>query len=91
MRIYHAWRKYQFINSLEGKLKEEKAVILQKYARGMITRQHLIKELGFDILKPPLKYLTTYMDGVLESAQIKIAYCWRRYLKQKAAKKKLKN
>lgn len=85
-RLQRVWRRYKEINSFHHQIKTKSVKIVQKYIRGFIAREQLYRELKFDMLKPSLRYLGTFTGKIYESSQIKIAYAWRKYKREKEKK-----
>jgi hypothetical protein len=67
-RIQRQYKKFTEKRSPGYKKKQVSAVMLQKYVRGMITREKVIEIYGFAVLGPSLGYLNKYREKVEISA-----------------------
>lgn len=59
------------------------AIIVQKYMKGYLTSKHALKHMAETKIGITAAFFQTMRDDLFFSAQILIAYRWRRYLKLK--------
>ena len=74
------------MNQLIQKNKNKRAITIQKYLRGFISRIKSVELLKDKFLYQNLEWLSEMRRKVLIDCQIKIRFAWRIYLRVKAAK-----
>ena len=86
IRIQRNWKLIKFLK-MGPKIRKAKrdaaATIVQKYLKGYLTSKHALKHMAETKIGITAAFFQTMRDDLVLSAQIVIAYHWRRYTKLK--------
>lgn len=86
IRIQRNWKLIKFLK-MGPKIRKAKrdaaAITVQKYMKGYLTQKHALKQMAETKIGVTAAFFQSMRDDLLLSAQITIAYQWRRYIKLK--------
>lgn len=91
--MQRVWKKFKLLTVIPKAWRAKKKRMmstLQKRIRGYLVHKRVMKELNSTKLKQTFDFFDSIKNNLLDDAQIKISYRWRRYKKDKKKKKKTK-
>lgn len=91
--LQRVWKRFRLLTMVPKAWRAKKKRMmstLQKCIRGYCVHKRVIKELNTAKLKQTFDFFDSIKNNLLDDAQIKISYRWRRYKKDKKKKKKTK-